>query len=179
MLATELAPVAMGEIKGPIFGAAEAVDGDVVGAIQSRVKKRKKRKKNEENGRGSSSNSMDPLEVFGTDIMLMILSHLDARSVALSLLVSRRWNGVASSDTIWGPKVCLFYALASIFLENLGIESVLESIIVNNFFNVLECVKTWRTLFFFLLIVNLSYFTTFIVLLSSFASLDVLIFTLS
>nr|GMD85513.1 F-box family protein [Ipomoea batatas]GMD90755.1 F-box family protein [Ipomoea batatas] len=105
MLATELAPTAMCESKGPIFGGAEPIDGDVVDAIQSRVKKkRKKRKKKEESESGTSSNSMDPLEVFGTDIMLMILSHLDARSVALSLLVSRRWNGVASSDTIWGPK---------------------------------------------------------------------------
>ncbi|XP_018839304.2 uncharacterized protein LOC109005010 isoform X1 [Juglans regia] len=47
----------------------------------------------------------DPLEVFGTDMMSMILSNLDARSVALSLLVSRGWHGVASSDRIWGPKL--------------------------------------------------------------------------
>ncbi|VFQ92278.1 unnamed protein product [Cuscuta campestris] len=47
---------------------------------------------------------MDPLSVFDTDIMLAILSYLDARSVALSLLVCRGWNGVASRDAIWGPK---------------------------------------------------------------------------
>lgn len=46
----------------------------------------------------------DPLEVFGRDIMVIILSHLDARSVVLSLLVSHRWNGVASSDKLWTTK---------------------------------------------------------------------------
>ncbi|GLT68996.1 hypothetical protein SLA2020_411830 [Shorea laevis] len=46
----------------------------------------------------------DPLEVFGRDIMVMILSNLDARSVALSLLVSRAWHGVASSDRLWSSK---------------------------------------------------------------------------
>ncbi|KAL9688743.1 hypothetical protein QQ045_033167 [Rhodiola kirilowii] len=47
----------------------------------------------------------DPLEVFGRDIMMMILSHhLDARSVAQSLLVSRAWHGVASSDRLWTSK---------------------------------------------------------------------------
>ncbi|XP_059290090.1 uncharacterized protein LOC132043600 isoform X1 [Lycium ferocissimum] len=46
----------------------------------------------------------DPLVVFGSDIMLLILSCLDARSVALSLLVSPEWRAVASSDKIWSSK---------------------------------------------------------------------------
>ncbi|KAL4561161.1 hypothetical protein LXL04_033323 [Taraxacum kok-saghyz] len=50
-------------------------------------------------------NLQDPLVVCGFDIMLMILSHLDARSVASSLVVSRRWRRVACSDTIWSEKV--------------------------------------------------------------------------
>ena len=49
----------------------------------------------------------DPLEVFGTDIMLKILSYLDARSVALSLLVSRAWHAVSSTDRLWASKVAL------------------------------------------------------------------------
>ncbi|KAK4585832.1 hypothetical protein RGQ29_023158 [Quercus rubra] len=47
----------------------------------------------------------DPLEVFGTDIMLKILSYLDARSVALSLLVSRAWHAVSSTDRLWASKL--------------------------------------------------------------------------
>ncbi|KAH0637394.1 uncharacterized protein [Solanum tuberosum] len=46
----------------------------------------------------------DPLVVLGSDIMLMILSCLDARSVALCLLVSCGWRGIASSDKIWSSK---------------------------------------------------------------------------
>ncbi|KAH0634345.1 hypothetical protein KY284_037131 [Solanum tuberosum] len=46
----------------------------------------------------------DPLVVLGSDIMLMILSCLDARSVALCLLVSCGWRGFASSDKIWSSK---------------------------------------------------------------------------
>ncbi|KAM4127534.1 hypothetical protein ACJW30_02G097200 [Castanea mollissima] len=46
----------------------------------------------------------DPLEVFGMDIMLKILSYLDARSVALSLLVSRAWHAVSSTDRLWASK---------------------------------------------------------------------------
>ncbi|KAH0637392.1 hypothetical protein KY289_037307 [Solanum tuberosum] len=42
----------------------------------------------------------DPLVVLGSDIMLMILSCLDARSVALCLLVSCGWRVVASSDRV-------------------------------------------------------------------------------
>ncbi|KAK8635289.1 hypothetical protein V6N13_023166 [Hibiscus sabdariffa] len=39
----------------------------------------------------------------------MILSNLDARSVALSLLVSRAWHGVASSDSLWSYKAAPEY----------------------------------------------------------------------
>ncbi|KAJ0612474.1 putative F-box domain-containing protein [Helianthus annuus] len=46
----------------------------------------------------------DPLVVCGSDIMLMILSRLDARSLASTLGVSRRWRSVASSDIIWSKK---------------------------------------------------------------------------
>ncbi|MCD7469614.1 hypothetical protein HAX54_008756 [Datura stramonium] len=46
----------------------------------------------------------DPLVVLGSDIMLVILSCLDARSVALCLLVSCEWRAVASSDRIWSSK---------------------------------------------------------------------------
>ncbi|KAA8548916.1 hypothetical protein F0562_000600 [Nyssa sinensis] len=46
----------------------------------------------------------DPLVVFGSEIMMIILNYLDARSVALSLLVSRGWHGVASSDRLWSTK---------------------------------------------------------------------------
>lgn len=67
------------------------------------VKKRKRKRE----GEGSEPLSRDPLEVFGTDIMLIILSNLDARSVALSLIVSRSWYGVASSDRVWSLKVLL------------------------------------------------------------------------
>lgn len=68
-----------------------------------------------DDGYGKSSNShmskkkegglQDPLVVCGCDIMLMILSRLDARSLASTLLVSRRWRMVASSDTLWSRKV--------------------------------------------------------------------------
>ncbi|KAF6144350.1 hypothetical protein GIB67_024577 [Kingdonia uniflora] len=47
----------------------------------------------------------DPLVVFGSDILLMILKNLDACSVVLSLLVSRGWHGVASRDSLWNIKL--------------------------------------------------------------------------
>ncbi|XP_042757932.1 uncharacterized protein LOC111882820 isoform X4 [Lactuca sativa] len=49
-------------------------------------------------------NLQDPLVVCGCDIMLTILSFLDAHSVASALVVSRRWRRVACSDTIWSEK---------------------------------------------------------------------------
>ncbi|KAG8369742.1 hypothetical protein BUALT_Bualt14G0045400 [Buddleja alternifolia] len=52
----------------------------------------------------------DSLVVFGVGIMdVMILSKLDARSVAQSCSVCRGWLGVASSDNIWAPKVPLHF----------------------------------------------------------------------
>lgn len=63
-----------------------------------RERKKKKKKMGKEGSR-------DPLEVFGMDLMLRILIKLDAHSVALSSLVSRRWHLVASSDPLWSLKV--------------------------------------------------------------------------
>ncbi|KAI7747624.1 hypothetical protein M8C21_024619 [Ambrosia artemisiifolia] len=54
--------------------------------------------------RCKESRLQDPLVVCGSDIMLMILSRLDARSLASTLGVSRRWRSVASSDIIWYKK---------------------------------------------------------------------------
>ncbi|XWS13535.1 hypothetical protein CRYUN_Cryun36dG0044900 [Craigia yunnanensis] len=80
---------------------------------ERRLKKKRKRKKEndpedqkQEHGNEEEEEvvARDPLEVFGRDIMVMILSNLDARSVALSLLVSRAWHGVASSDRLWSSK---------------------------------------------------------------------------
>ena len=72
-------------------------------ATEAMGKKRKKRKR--ENKTAGGSLFQDPLVVFGSDIMMKILRHLDACSVALSLLVSRRWYGVASSNRLWASKV--------------------------------------------------------------------------
>eukprot|EP00252_Welwitschia_mirabilis_P001054 TRINITY_DN11021_c0_g1_i2.p1 TRINITY_DN11021_c0_g1~~TRINITY_DN11021_c0_g1_i2.p1 ORF type:complete len:284 (-),score=51.44 TRINITY_DN11021_c0_g1_i2:188-1039(-) len=47
----------------------------------------------------------DPLAFLGSDNMSMIFSRLDARSLAQSILVSREWNALASSDCFWG-KLC-------------------------------------------------------------------------
>ncbi|KAM7264490.1 hypothetical protein ACFE04_002173 [Oxalis oulophora] len=46
----------------------------------------------------------DPFEVLGRDLMFEALSHLDAGSTALCLLVSSDWHGVASSDRLWTSK---------------------------------------------------------------------------
>lgn len=83
--------------------------------IETAGKKRKK-KRRKEGDDDDNMEDMDPLVVFGSDIMLMILSYLDARSVALSLLVSRRWHGVASSDRLWTLKVTLFPSSLPLFL---------------------------------------------------------------
>ncbi|KAJ4849066.1 hypothetical protein Tsubulata_037811 [Turnera subulata] len=65
-----------------------------------------KRRKRRKRGGGGVQQPMarDPLEVLGRDIMLKIMSKLDARSVALSLVASRGWHAVASSDHLWAPK---------------------------------------------------------------------------
>ena len=63
-------------------------------------RKKRKKKMEEENGMVS-----DPLVVFGSDLMLMILYRLDARSLSQSILVSRGWQALAASDYLWSKKV--------------------------------------------------------------------------
>ncbi|XP_075489013.1 uncharacterized protein LOC142527904 isoform X1 [Primulina tabacum] len=53
---------------------------------------------------GGEEEEFDPLIVFGSGIMMIILNKLDARSLAQARLVSRDWCTVASSDKIWAPK---------------------------------------------------------------------------
>ncbi|XP_050220219.1 uncharacterized protein LOC126670510 [Mercurialis annua] len=67
--------------------------------FEERKRSKKNKKKKDGDGR-----SCDPLEVLGWDIMMKIMSNLDARSVALSLTVSRSWNSLASSDRLWSSK---------------------------------------------------------------------------
>ncbi|KAL8171462.1 hypothetical protein V2J09_023266 [Rumex salicifolius] len=55
-----------------------------------------------EDGDGAAA-GQDLLVALGPDVMMKILSYLDARTVALSLLVSRGWHGMASSDSLWSP----------------------------------------------------------------------------
>lgn len=69
-------------------------------------KKRKTRRKEEEMMETGELGfeKRDPLVALGSDVIMMILSRLDARTVALSLLVSRGWYGVASTDRLWTTK---------------------------------------------------------------------------
>lgn len=76
----------------------KAVIGTAAG---TRKKKRRRPTMDEEDGDGTCSR--DPLVALGPDVMMKILTYLDARSLALSLLVSRGWHGVASSDRLWSP----------------------------------------------------------------------------
>ncbi|KAF5738531.1 F-box family protein [Tripterygium wilfordii] len=69
-----------------------------------RKKKMRKREKGNEEEEQEKVVRKDPLEVLGWELMMMILNKLDARSVALSLLVSRCWYFVASSDRLWTSK---------------------------------------------------------------------------
>ncbi|KAF7131605.1 hypothetical protein RHSIM_Rhsim09G0045000 [Rhododendron simsii] len=106
----------------------------------AKKKKRKKRKREKENEGVVVNNEQDPLVLFGSDIMMKILKNLDARSVALSLLVSRGWYGVASSDRLWTAKsMFLIYGqrvvLAPFML--LIIEVGLEA------FLIIECEELW------------------------------------
>ncbi|GAY42376.1 hypothetical protein CUMW_066380 [Citrus unshiu] len=82
---------------------------------KTKMKLRKERKREERKEKLKEEETeellQDPLEAFGGDIMLKILQNLKARSVALTLLVSRAWNGVASSDTLWTPRVVPEYWL--------------------------------------------------------------------
>eukprot|EP01018_Ginkgo_biloba_P019783 Gb_21931 [translate_table: standard] len=62
----------------------------------------------DENGRQKRQKQgrvTDPLLVFGSDVMLMILYRLDARSLAQSILVSHGWQALAGSDRLWAKKL--------------------------------------------------------------------------
>lgn len=79
----------------------------VVDAAENTAKKIEKRKRSTEEieeGYGQFQ-LQDPLSLLGYDIMHMIISFLDARSVALCLPVCRGWHGVACSDRLWSSKV--------------------------------------------------------------------------
>ncbi|KAL4190689.1 hypothetical protein AMTRI_Chr07g76940 [Amborella trichopoda] len=65
---------------------------------------RERKKEGENNREKKMKRWSDPLRVFGPDLFLLILQRLDAHSVARSLLVSRGWCRVASSDTLWAKK---------------------------------------------------------------------------
>ncbi|XP_020529111.1 uncharacterized protein LOC18444091 isoform X2 [Amborella trichopoda] len=65
---------------------------------------RERKKEGENNREKKMKRWSDPLRVFGPDLFLLILQRLDAHSVARSLLVSRGWRRVASSDTLWAKK---------------------------------------------------------------------------
>ncbi|XP_022849419.1 uncharacterized protein LOC111371589 isoform X2 [Olea europaea var. sylvestris] len=54
---------------------------------------------------GEEMELQDPFVAFGSEIMVMILKQLDARSVARSRLISRGWHSIASSDEIWSRKM--------------------------------------------------------------------------
>ncbi|XP_057956876.1 uncharacterized protein LOC131150282 isoform X2 [Malania oleifera] len=87
----------------------DIVGGERTGKGMKRKREEKLRKEEEEGveeGEREEKSELlqEPLEVFGFDIMLMILSNLDARSAALSLLVCRKWHGVAWSDRLWAAK---------------------------------------------------------------------------
>ncbi|XP_047323040.1 uncharacterized protein LOC124926786 [Impatiens glandulifera] len=82
-------------------------DGEFEDQEPETASHKRRRKKTRGGGVLSNSNELvaqDPLAVFGSDIMAAMLSRLDARSVALSLLVSRRWYAVAASDRLWTSK---------------------------------------------------------------------------
>ncbi|XP_021595684.1 uncharacterized protein LOC110602463 [Manihot esculenta] len=88
------------------FGGGESMPEEMKGS--NRKKKRKKRVQLDGYEVADNANGdclqQDPLDVLGWDLMMKILSNLDARSVALSLLVSRRWHRLASSDRLWSSK---------------------------------------------------------------------------
>lgn len=92
-------------------GEEEEIDGngdvEEVDVTENTVKKKKKKEVVHEMGLWQLQ-LKDPLLVLGSDIMHVILSWLDARSAAQSLNVSRGWQGVASTDRLWSPKVWFF-----------------------------------------------------------------------
>lgn len=76
---------------------------------KARERDKERRGREEEDREGEEGWEVrDPLMAFGSDILMIILGNLDARSVARSLLVSRGWRRVASSDRLWSPKVLSF-----------------------------------------------------------------------
>ncbi|KAL9411090.1 hypothetical protein AB3S75_044802 [Citrus x aurantiifolia] len=88
----------------------EEQENDVVLLKKKKMKMKLRKKRNREERKEQLKEEeteellQDPLEAFGGDIMLKILQNLKSRSVAPTLLVSRAWNDVASSDTLWTPK---------------------------------------------------------------------------
>ncbi|XP_022924581.1 uncharacterized protein LOC111432022 [Cucurbita moschata] len=75
--------------------------------MKARKKKKKRESVSDEQGQQNGTRNellQDPFEVLGPDLLMTILSYVDARSVALSLLVSRSWYAVASSDRLWNSK---------------------------------------------------------------------------
>ncbi|KAJ9558707.1 hypothetical protein OSB04_013321 [Centaurea solstitialis] len=79
-------------------GSADEDDYDINGKrlLESEARVMKKRKR--------VVKKKDPLMVCGCDMMSIIFSHLDACSLASSLLVSPRWYRVASTDALWAKK---------------------------------------------------------------------------
>ncbi|GAB4851405.1 hypothetical protein Ancab_030808 [Ancistrocladus abbreviatus] len=102
-------PYRMAEFKGSTADFVDAEETERT-AGKKTVKRRRREEELKEaeeddggGGREIENGQQDPLVVLGYDLMMRILGYLDARSVALSLLVSRDWHGAASSDRLWGP----------------------------------------------------------------------------
>ncbi|XP_047979880.1 uncharacterized protein LOC125221713 isoform X2 [Salvia hispanica] len=74
------------------------------GGEESSQQGKRKVKADEIGGEELQLAAEDPLLVFGSEIMTIILAELDLRSVAEARLVSRGWQAIASADRIWGPK---------------------------------------------------------------------------
>ncbi|XP_047979883.1 uncharacterized protein LOC125221713 isoform X3 [Salvia hispanica] len=75
------------------------------GGEESSQQGKRKVKADEIGGEELQLAAEDPLLVFGSEIMTIILAELDLRSVAEARLVSRGWQAIASADRIWGPKI--------------------------------------------------------------------------
>ncbi|KAK6130510.1 hypothetical protein DH2020_035768 [Rehmannia glutinosa] len=52
----------------------------------------------------AAEGSQDPVVVFCSGVMMIILSKLDVRSIAVARVVSGGWLAVASADMLWEPK---------------------------------------------------------------------------
>ncbi|XP_009800686.1 uncharacterized protein [Nicotiana sylvestris] len=86
------------------FCSSDDKGGILEDGVEEKVKKKKRNQQRIISEEMGDNLMRDPLILLGSDIMLMILSCLDARSVALSLLVSLGWRAVASSAKIWSSK---------------------------------------------------------------------------